>query len=473
MRTMLNLVLAIVMCSLLSVPFYVGKPLAVHASSSRTTLSDQTTIVYVKDNRQLRLIQPDGSNDRLIWELPTGATGGIMSVAWRPDAQQIAFTSSHEATCSEWDADIYLIKPDGSNLRRLTNGPACDQLANYPQGSASVQVENRLANVNQVLVYIEGAPTAKVVNLPPNTTATIVFPQVADLGEGVLQNVVVINGNARWFDAAVNADIVVGESRHTGKITLATAGFEAYGAYHVSWNPQGSKLAYQFGQGRLWQVGLDVSTLDEGGPLLDPQINNTILGRSPVWSPVADEVLYEDFGSRPPTIVRAQVDGADAGTPLVTVVFTSGFSWLNDGLGLVAADDDDLLSHTDLYLMRFEDNSITQLTQTAAPEAAAFPKVSPDSSQIVYVYVPDVKAKPASYQLRIMNIDGSNDHLLVANGTRSDWSRVAPQNPVATATPVVPPTATPKPNATATPKPATTATPGTNFPKLFLPLVSR
>lgn len=426
--------------SIASLSMGIWSPHPVRAVTPRFHQADDTTIVYVKDNKELRLIQPDGSNDRLIWQFPDGASGGIMSVAWRPDGQQIAFTSSHEATCSEFDADIYLINPDGSNLHRLTNAPGCSQLAAYAQGSASVQVENQLSNVSQLLVYIEGAPTAKVISLLPGSTTTVVFPQVADLGAGVLQNAVVINGNTRWFDAAVHADVVAGQNQHAGKITVSGEGSKAYGAYHISWNPEGSTLSYQFGQGNLWQVGLDVPILGEGGPLLDPQTNNSILGRSPVWSPIDNQFLYEDFGNRPPSVVRAEVGSTDAGTPLAHVVFNSGIAWLSDGSGFVVADDDDLLSHTDLYLMRFENNSITQLTQTAAHEAAAFPKVSADSSQMVYVYVPDVKANPVVYQLRIMNIDGSNDHLLVEGGTRADWSRVAPQTPVATPTPGVTPT---------------------------------
>ena len=104
-------------------------PLSQPAQANRISAGD--TIVYVKeDGRELRLIQPDGSNDRLLWRVPASVIGSaISSVAWRPDAKQIAFTSSHEATCSEYGHDIYLIDPDGTNLRRLTNAPACAVLA--------------------------------------------------------------------------------------------------------------------------------------------------------------------------------------------------------------------------------------------------------------------------------------------------------------------------------------------------------
>jgi hypothetical protein len=102
--------------------------------------------------------------------------------------------------------------------------------------------------------------------------------------------------------------------------------------------------------------------------------------------------------------------------------------------------------------------------------------VAPDNSHIVYSYFPDVQANPQTPELRMMNIDGTDDHLLAAGGWHSDWSRVAPQVPTPTAT--AQPTATPQP--TATTQPAMTATPQTQptpnaTPQipLFLPNVTR
>lgn len=473
------------------------RPPTVQAAPASMVATGET-IVYIKENRQLWLIQPDGSNDRLLWQIPDGAIGELDSVVWRPDAQQIAFVSTHEATCSEWHADIFLINPDGTGLRRLTNGPACGELAGYAQGSATVQIENQLSNISQVLVYIEGAPTAKVVNVAPGSTVMVAFPQVADLGAGLGQQVVVINGRLRWFDAAVQADILVGQNVHAGKLTLASSGFDTMGALKPSWNPAGTKLAYQFGQGRLWQVGLDADLLSEGGPLLDSQINNTVVGLNPTWSPNSNEVLYQSATHSPSIIARAEVDGNNLGTELASVRLPQGIAWLMDGSGFMVADYDALLEHVDLYLVRFADNSVTQLTQTTR-EAAVYPKVAPDNSQIVYTYVADLQASPLQPELRIMNIDGSADHLLVQGGALADWSRVAPQNPpatpqpTATATTTVQPTtastatsqpittplstAQPTPTATATAQPgvtpAATPQPGVLPHTIFLPSVSR
>jgi len=439
------------------------------------------TIVYIKENRELRLIQPDGSNDRLLWRIPEGSgleSGGeIESVAWRPDAQQIAFVSSHEELCSEWVADIYLINPDGTGLRRLTNSPACAELAAYPQGSVTVQVENLLNNFNQYFVYIQGAPIAKLVTIAPGATVLVDFPQVADLGEGLNQEVVVFNGSIRWFAAAVQADVVAGQTVHAGKATLDSGGITAFGASSVSWHFSGTKLGFQFGTGRLWQVALNPPLLSTGGPLLDPQTNNAILASQPVLSPVDNRVLYQRFDTTPNTISETEMDSNSPGTPVVEVTGLSGISWLTDGAGVVAADDDALLSHTDLYLYTYSDNAVTQLTQTETSQAAVYPKVSADSSQIMYTYVADLTIRPLVTQLRIMNVDGSDDHLLVDGGVTGDWSRVAPQNPPATPQPTSTTTPQGQPTPTATPQgqptPIATLTPGSMPYSLFLPNITR
>lgn len=439
---------------------------AAHAKPAAQAAAD-TTIVYIsEDARSLRFIQPDGSNDRLLWAIPDGVSGEIESVAWRPDAQQIAFAGTHESICSEYAADIFLINPDGSNLQRLTNGPACDQLAAYAQGSATVQLSNQNANFSEYLVYIEGAPTAKVVTVAPGETVLVAFPQVADLGEGVLQLAVATNGSTRWFDAGVTVDVTPDTNVHAGLLTVTGGGFAAYGATHVSWSADGSRLAYQLGQGKLWQVGLDVALLGEGGALLAPAINSQVLGARPVWSPVDNQVLYQRFGVSPQTVTLAEADADNPGRALLDVKDTQGIGWLKDGSGLGVAAIDALLSHLDLYLYRFADNSITQLTQTEAGQAALYPNFAPDHSRLVYTYVPDIQAQPAAPVLRIMNIDGSDDHLLVEGGSRADWSRVQPQNPPATPMPTAQPTSQPTPQPTPAPG-------GALSYRNYLPAVSR
>src|SRR5213592_4041835 len=79
---------------------------------------------YVRGSTEIRLIDPEGTNDRRLWTHPDlNEDLGILELAWKPGGDELAFSSAHEATSSLYLADIYTINSDGSGLQRLTNPP--------------------------------------------------------------------------------------------------------------------------------------------------------------------------------------------------------------------------------------------------------------------------------------------------------------------------------------------------------------
>lgn len=90
-------------------------------------------IAYSKGS-EIRLIDASGQNDRRLWHetVPEGVTG-VQGLDWRPDGGAIAFGSDHQFACSVHDDDIYTILSDGTGLKRITNSPACPQLAGFPR----------------------------------------------------------------------------------------------------------------------------------------------------------------------------------------------------------------------------------------------------------------------------------------------------------------------------------------------------
>lgn len=69
------------------------------------------------------VIQRDGSGLRRIL-----AMRGVFTVAWAPDASRIAFSAAgcqrRSQECQLRTSDIWTVRPDGRNLRRITTNIA-------------------------------------------------------------------------------------------------------------------------------------------------------------------------------------------------------------------------------------------------------------------------------------------------------------------------------------------------------------
>ena len=92
------------------------------------------------------------------WFAQSATSPKYPDLDWRPDAAELAFASDHEFACSLFDSDLYAIYPDGSGLRRLTNGPLCAGLGSYPQGAVSVTVRN-FTTRSQIFVTTPSVPS--------------------------------------------------------------------------------------------------------------------------------------------------------------------------------------------------------------------------------------------------------------------------------------------------------------------------
>src|SRR6476620_2731066 len=110
-------------------------------SNKLTNQPPAGNIAYVRDEKEIRVIQPDGSGDHQLWTHKDAQPySGINDLAWSPDGKELAFSSGHAGATSLFHSDIYIIKQDGSGFRKITNPPDATQYSKYPKGNVAVTV---------------------------------------------------------------------------------------------------------------------------------------------------------------------------------------------------------------------------------------------------------------------------------------------------------------------------------------------
>ncbi|HEX8682956.1 MAG TPA: hypothetical protein VF707_11620, partial [Ardenticatenaceae bacterium] len=180
------------------------EPFSPHVASAR---GGESVIAYVRgDTRdEIRLVAPDGSNDRRLWAHGLDdphEVYGVLNLTWRRDGSELAFASTHENWCSLNHSDVFAIRANGTDYRRVTEAPACDALATYPKGTVEVPVENNnfLGESWTGFIYFQGAPSIQQVSLPAGGSTIVTFNNVADFGDDYLQIAAIIQGGNRAID---------------------------------------------------------------------------------------------------------------------------------------------------------------------------------------------------------------------------------------------------------------------------------
>lgn len=394
-------------------------------------------IAYVgADGRELRLIMPDGSGGRRVWSVPD-TLYRITAPAWSPDGTEIAFGSDHEMAVSFYQRDLYAIGPDGGGLRRLTNPPAHADFARRPKGAVAVTVQNLTFDGGPYFVYVMGAPEPKQEVLAPANTTRLTFEDVADLGDGVMQPVVVISGINRWWDAAAAVDVRPGRTVQAAPVSIGATPIQNFGADGPFWRADGSRVGFFFGPTcLLQQVPAEPPPGPSFDPLLDPQAFRPACAAD--WGPVAaaDELLVTDAGdyteSGETHVLRVKEGSRERGTPVTTFgryVRVLDVRWLPDASGFVVARQDDLVDEdVNLYEFTFATGQLRKITDFTG-EFVRYFSISPDGRSIAFERVSqggisEIATLPSD--LWIVERDGSGLRLLARGAAYPAWNRQPP-----------------------------------------------
>lgn len=393
--------------------------------------SSNGTIAFIRDGTEIRLIEFDGSNDRQLWTHPDAKKAlGIDSLAWSPDGKELAFSSRHTAAASLYDADLFLIRPDGTGLRKLTNAPGAPEFARFPKGVVSVTLRNdqpfykqSQASAGVFIVYVAGAALPQQITLPPGATKTLVFNQVADFGK-TAQSIVAIWGNYRWFVPGV--DVVAGRTVKAPVFSITGDGIEYFGAYRPVWRDDGSRVSYRSGACTLNSVPIN--------PTPGEYVYNPLFGgKNPMgtcvwdWGPTpstANQLLYSENGSEESNIFRIAEGGQHPGEKLASyskIAYQLLFDlrWLPDGSGFLFSNQTLMRDSANIFRYDFVSRRVTQITKLQNEFTGSF-AISPDGQWIVFERSKSLD-QDREIDLWVTRIDGGNPRLLTRNGFSPSW----------------------------------------------------
>jgi len=377
------------------------------------------TLAFIEDRVRIHTISPDGSDDTVIYGLTPDATSGIQSVAWRPDGQRLVFASGHEELCSIWLSDLYVMARDGTDVHRLTNGPSCSDQASLPMGTIRVSVANAREDAVDFLIHAQGLDTAMGITVQPGFQSTFELP-VHDLGPDTPQFVVVSDGTQTWFDPAVFADVIAGQTADAGNLTIGADALDTWGALSASWSHDGSRIAYQQGLGALWQIPAAPETLQIGTPLFAGDVTASMSASTPMMSPVDDRVLYQRYDTTPTSVDLGRADADRAGDPQLAGNLINGIDWLPDGSGFIASDSSALMDSANLVLVDLQTGAVTQLTGFRSG-FALWPTVSPDGRFVAYSYSDVPLDQATTLELHVRHIASGEDKVIAGNALNADW----------------------------------------------------
>jgi len=392
----------------------------------------QGTIAYVRDEKEIRVIQPDGSGDHQLWTHKDAKPySGIGDLAWRPDGKYLAFSSGHASATSLFHSDLYLINPDGSGLRKLTNPPDPTKYSNYGKGKVSVTVRNDSysfqssnATAGTFFIYVAGADAPQLITIPPGTSKTVTFNSVADFGTKA-QAIVAIYGNYRWFEAGT--DVQAGKTIKAPDMSITGDGIEYFGTFHPVWRSDGSEISYRTGTCTVDRVPIDP-------PEGEFYFKAMFSGKAPFgacswdWGPtaaLANQVIYTENSNESAVYLMTE-GGTHPGTKLVNYSevqyqLLEDLHWLPDGSGFLFSTVDLMRSSSNIFHYDFKSKQTSQVTKFENEFAKKF-SISADGNWIVYERTKEYDENSPT-DLWIQEINGSNSRVLVKNAHSPSWSR--------------------------------------------------
>jgi hypothetical protein len=395
---------------------------SIRVDGSRTVPNFTGEIAYLAPGT-VRRISPLGGPGQTIWTHPDSTGRKLFNVRWNPTATELAFTSNHETLYSAFSTDVFGIRPNGTELRRITNAPshAAMQASGLPRGTVRLQVTNiyntMLDPVWPFMVYVQGAAETVSATLPNQFgTVEVIIPNVVDLGPGGQYITFIYSShgcgaNRRYVSGFVE---VIGGQTVDMSVDFNATGCGISGAVEaaeIAWKRDGSEIGYI-----VTNAPFKIAAANPSGPGT-PWWNSGLV-TTIAWSPINNTVAY---GTATIGIFHVNPEVDPNGTQLIPAQqggYPSDPAWLPNGSGLLYVESGNLF---------YASNTGTNIRQLTffVNEFIYQPSVSPDGNYVVFE-----RQTGDDRVLWIMEWDNPTNMWPLIAGARPDWSRVNPSTPV-------------------------------------------
>jgi Tol biopolymer transport system component len=220
-----------------------------------------------------------GANGRLayfyaaeVWTLGADGSGARslgdgLSPAWSPNGRSIAFD-----TLVDRNYDVWVMRPDGSGRRRVTQDPAPDYFASWSPDGASIVFTSDRGGEDLFLIGADGTGERRLTDDPAPDWGAAWSPDGTRIA---------FAGNARG-----NLEVEVVNVDGTGRVALTN---DPARDYDPAWSPDGTRIA--FTSERDGNANIYVMNADGTG--VTPLTQEPSGDWRPSWSPDGTQIAFE------------------------------------------------------------------------------------------------------------------------------------------------------------------------------------